>query len=889
MAGIDENTILMLHGEDFVDSSFEPKAVMNYGSIINDNGKFGKCFMSPANTSQKRFKTDSLNLGSDNFTIDFWFKTSATLGANSQIFRLNVADESSYYCGIGLNGNTTGFIVPHISYSGLNWEISTGNIFKPDPNEWYHIALVREYTKIKTYVNGKFAIEYNVLDNSLYSKGESTFLTLSKTMNNSQVSSLYIDEFRVSNIARWTCDFTPPIEPYSVDPTAVVITNKIAEIQKGSTYQFNVEIVPIGVPSHDLIWQSNNQSIATVTDGLLKAVNVGTAQIMVSSKSNPSVSNSVILQVKSLESVEPESDYKITVSGVEHNSNDIYSLEINRSLFSGDKFQLGTAQSAACKVVFEPSINPPRNAEVRIAVKANLEHWQPLGTFYIDTRKDSQGVLTVECFDKMLFAERLFIMSKENREYPMTMLTALQYIVSECGFEVDESVQLNSNFFIEYPNELTMREVLMHIASAHAGSFYINNHGKLALWTIDTSSNHIITAEQTFDLIKGEPYNYSGIKMVWSEEGDYFLAGEEESVYEIYNPYATQAITNYVWGKLQSYRAVPYESRGAEIIPGIEIGSKLSVALPDGSNFKSEIIQMRFKAPSMIADVGYPIFNEIDSEFPYKGQFSRQIQSKVGLGSWYYGVSITRKNGLQIKRTDGLSEATFNSDVFEMSSLVDGVMKPAIYYDSIARKYKISGQVEIDGTAIAQTIIVNNLYAEDGKIANLTVNQLFTDYDRPARYLNGDKSTVNYIRVHDEQYEMITATYAGGTTHYNDSRGNVFYWIDDSYTRMDYAETDYPVMVYTYTELIKASWEFEWQGDTAIPVMTWGAGIGSGNNGKVRMWKDISKFVIEYTNDSGASTAALTLNPDGTISGVAVGVDEFPSTMTDGVLYCKYE
>lgn len=882
MAGIDENTILMLHFDgNLTDSSFNPLTVTSASpSYVTSKFNQGLTVSNNANRVLiPKMQVQDVFLG-DCFTVDFWMKTPLAL------------ETSKILCSMA---NSTGANISDlfdiiISSSKLYITIY-GILLQPDipliSSTVYHIAVVKNQTSIKIYINGKLCTTLTTpfVSNPMGSKN----FSIGGGELSGTAYSEWIDEFRLSNVERWTADFTPPVEPYTAEATAVTIINKIAEIQKGSTHQFNVEIVPIGVPSHDLIWQSNNQRIATVTDGLLKAVNVGTAQIMVSSKSNPSVSNSVILQVKSLESVEPESDYKITVSGVEHNSNDIYSLEINRSLFSGDKFQLGTAQSAACKVVFEPSINPPRNAEVRIAVKANLEHWQPLGTFYIDTRKDSQGVLTVECFDKMLFAERLFIMPKENREYPMTMLTALQYIVSECGFEVDESVQLNSNFFIEYPNELTMREVLMHIASAHAGSFYINNHGKLALWTIDTSSNHIITAEQTFDLIKGEPYNYSGIKMVWSEEGDYFLAGEEESVYEIYNPYATQAITNYVWGKLQSYRAVPYESRGAEIIPGIEIGSKLSVALPDGSNFKSEIIQMRFKAPSMIADVGYPIFNEIDSEFPYKGQFSRQIQSKVGLGSWYYGVSITRKNGLQIKRTDGLSEATFNSDVFEMSSLVDGVMKPAIYYDSIARKYKISGQVEIDGTAIAQTIIVNNLYAEDGKIANLTVNQLFTDYDRPARYLNGDKSTVNYIRVHDEQYEMITATYAGGTTHYNDSRGNVFYWIDDSYTRMDYAETDYPVMVYTYTELIKASWEFEWQGDTAIPVMTWGAGIGSGNNGKVRMWKDISKFVIEYTNDSGASTAALTLNPDGTISGVAVGVDEFPSTMTDGVLYCKYE
>ncbi|GHV47748.1 hypothetical protein FACS189499_05800 [Clostridia bacterium] len=102
-----------------------------------------------------------------------------------------------------------------------------------------------------------------------------------------------------------------------------------------------------------------------------------------------------------------------------------------------------------------------------------------------------------------------------------------------------------------------------------------------------------------------------------------------------------------------------------------------------------------------------------------EGDFCRIKTDMVAKGSKYFGIRISAANGFEVERNDGLSKATFNSDVFEMSSLVDGVMTPAIYFDAVERRYKIAGIVDVDGE-----IITNAITAEIANIANAVIEHL---------------------------------------------------------------------------------------------------------------------------------------------------------------------
>ena len=72
MLGIDNNTVLMLHAEDFKDSSYSPKTVTNNGVTIS-SGKFDNAFVFNGTSSYLEINNiDLQSLLSNNFTIEFF-------------------------------------------------------------------------------------------------------------------------------------------------------------------------------------------------------------------------------------------------------------------------------------------------------------------------------------------------------------------------------------------------------------------------------------------------------------------------------------------------------------------------------------------------------------------------------------------------------------------------------------------------------------------------------------------------------------------------------------------------------------------------------------------------------------------------------------------------
>ena len=155
------------------------------------------------------------------------------------------------------------------------------------------------------------------------------------------------------------------------------------------------------------------------------------------------------------------------------------------------------------------------------------------------------------------------------------------------------------------------------------------------------------------------------------------------------------------------------------------------------------------------------------------------------------------------------------------------------------------------GTVISNTVITNELYSSYGSISDLAVNKLRTDYAKATKFLNSDTSDVNYINIHDETISFITATVGSGTEQLRDG-DRVFYWTDETHTQMTSEKTtDYPVTVYKYTELTKASIAFTSitlpDGTSSVmPVLTLGAGTGCGDSGKSFIYKAADGLYLDY-------------------------------------------
>jgi len=168
---------------------------------------------------------------------------------------------------------------------------------------------------------------------------------------------------------------------------------------------------------------------------------------------------------------------------------------------------------------------------------------------------------------------------------------------------------------------------------------------------------------------------------------------------------------------------------------------------------------------------------------------------------------------------------------------------------------------------VSNTVIVNNLYAQYGRIADLTVNELNTGFKKITNYLNNDTSDVNYIRVYDQNTEFITAATTGLETEHYTAKDNVpLYWVDITHTGMTTSATNYPVTIYKYAEIIKLQICFYLDDTTGYytPKMVWGAGSGATqDSGKTFVYKGSDGYYIDYRHSVTGESTIFKITDDG--------------------------
>lgn len=330
-------------------------------------------------------------------------------------------------------------------------------------------------------------------------------------------------------------------------------------------------------------------------------------------------------------------------------------------------------------------------------------------------------------------------------------------------------------------------------------------------------------------------------------------------------PDGTNAMAAAILAKVSGYKHVGYEGSQALLDPAVELGDAVTV---DGLYVPLIALDMTFD-PLFAPDISAPDADELDDEYPYKSPTQRLVERNFAKTKTLI-TKTSEEINLKVEGLDGrVSDVTQTVDGISLSvtssSSPDGETTAKITLKVGPNNY--TGYIKIDGNVdVSGQLSADALYAALGEIADLTVDRLSTSR-RVAKYLAGDKSDDNFVRIHDQYIEFVSGVYADGTAQAENPHGALLYWESDpsgasigsdGYPYVNgerifttTAKTNWPVMIYTYTELVKRSIAFEQDGNgTYTPVDVFGAGNADGTN-KARMLKSADGLELTYATKGG--------------------------------------
>ena len=210
-----EDVVLQLPLDaDFSDTSTSTHTVTPAGStaITTSEKKFGA---GSANLSTSGYVTvagsSDFNLGTGDFTIECWAKTSYVQPGNNAMYLIDMRPNSTTIMGMYQNRSYA-----HVNGVALPYN---GNAIGSNFNDgaWHHFALVRSGTTVTQYIDG-FAIG-SVTDSA--NVGGNSAWNIGARVSNNETWQGHLDDFRITKgVARYTSNFSVPTEAHPTSNSA---------------------------------------------------------------------------------------------------------------------------------------------------------------------------------------------------------------------------------------------------------------------------------------------------------------------------------------------------------------------------------------------------------------------------------------------------------------------------------------------------------------------------------------------------------------------------------------------------------------------------------------------------------------------------------------------
>jgi hypothetical protein len=235
MPGIDSNTILLIRSDSFDgDTGFPdagagpgcPRSLTTAAGVVHstDRAKFGS-------TSIKLPQGDALITNDDDawretingdWTVDLWIWLSSTAENFDIITLFSLGDwAASIRLGCMRAGTDYSFFI-----SGPSFE--QGRVTAAAQDAWHHVELVKQQDDYRLFIDGSMMGDPYSAPAEAY-----PYLPYRWSVSNRSVEPVYIDEYRVSRVARHIENFTPPAEPYSLEDSLPVAAHISAHVAAG--------------------------------------------------------------------------------------------------------------------------------------------------------------------------------------------------------------------------------------------------------------------------------------------------------------------------------------------------------------------------------------------------------------------------------------------------------------------------------------------------------------------------------------------------------------------------------------------------------------------------------------------------------------------------------
>ena len=283
----------------------------NNGTIVGGltfvPGKVGTAFQFNGTDSAVNFNTNVTNFRTNDFTVEFWIKTSATRNEAVMEKRTVCNLGSAWNVRIGDSSQThPGKLFFEILTSGADYQVYSASPI--NDGAWHHAGLVRSGLTLLMYIDGQQSTTVamtgtvDIINNSIFRMGQNVCQCCdgtspySGTLDEISIYGRALSASDIQNIYNVGSAGKCPIAPFiTTQPTNTTVT-------VGATATFSVSAS--GTPSLSYLWNFNGNNLLTATNPALvitnaQFTNAGTYFVVVTNTAGSATSSNAVLVVGS--------------------------------------------------------------------------------------------------------------------------------------------------------------------------------------------------------------------------------------------------------------------------------------------------------------------------------------------------------------------------------------------------------------------------------------------------------------------------------------------------------------------------------------------------------------------------------------------------------------